>query len=724
MKNIAIRRLRVLPILRGDGLGPKHRLVLLSELARLGVRLTNEALLAQANTTTLGDHASVMDTLRSMKGGDVDYVPLFLGFPDAVPDDGEYFAQRVVAYLGNVFGAFDADTPTLDDGARVPAWLFDLQEFGADPISQLQDKSLWERAKSRMGGRAPDRHTEWLDLELAFADTVEGRLKEWLRDCLYAKSSVKAALHADVRRLLTVFGAEALEWDKIAMKENQALVLRCLWQAGQEEAAAKLLKTPTDMLRLMAALTDTDISLASKVSFPRLRRPQRRLLMAALERAPALAEDLTRHRGLWLAVARSMHVGEHAKRYPRVAAAFDALRNRKIETFASRTEALFHAGELDAALAHLRSRPGVLGRKLHELLRRFPDSVTVVLREFDVVAHDITLKNLLVLRRYFATINDEACRTVINKSGKIKVLPNNALNALPTDVVGLVVDRVDTALRERVGALGSWEDQTVWIDPALAKYTVPVQQRAASDGLLTVGRGSRVPLDPDKVLRLFVYWKEVGDRTDLDLSVIEFGDGFTYEGHVSYTNLTEAGIAHSGDLQSAPHGAAEFVDISLGQVTPGVRYLAVQVHRYCGDSFAALEACHAGWMVRADVDPTYETFDIKTVVNKVDLQGVGGYCVPLIVDLKMREVILVDLTMGSKVFHNNVEGSYGSVSAMVREVSRFPWTRPSMLELAQLHVEARCARRVKAPDGASITFGVRGCTYNATDIETVLADLL
>lgn len=724
MKSIAIRRLRVLPIVRGDGFGAKHRLVLLSELARLGVRLGNDALLAQADERTLADHASVMETLRAMKGGDVEYVPLFLEFPDNVPEDGELFGRRVVGYLGNVFDVFEEGSPELDDGTRVPAWLFDLRQFGADPILQRQDKSLWERAKESLRGRAPDRHTEWLDIELVFADTVEDRLKDWLRDCLYAKSSIKDALHADVRQLIAQFGSDVLEWDKIVMKENQALVLRCLWQGGEEEAATSLLKTPTDMLRLLAALTDTDISLATAIKFPRLRRRQRRLLVAALERCPSLAEDLTRYRGLWLAVARSLHVGEYTKTHPRVAAAFAALRNGKIETFAGRTEALLRAGDVAAALAHLRARPGVLGRKLHELVRRFPDSVTDVLREFDGVAHDITLKNLLVLRRYFATINDEAYRTVINKNGKIKVLPNNAAQALTADTVGLVVDRVDAALRRHVGALESWADQKVWIDPALAKYTVPLQQRAASDGLLTLGRGSRVPLDFDKVLRLFVYWKEVGDRTDLDLSVIQFDASFTYVGHVSYTNLAAGGIAHSGDLQSAPHGAAEFVDISLDRVDAGVRYLAVQVHRYCGDSFRTLEACHAGWMTRADVDASHKTFDIKTVANKVDLNGVGGYCVPLIVDLEAREIIMVDLTIGTKTFHNEVEGSHGVVSKMAREISRFPWTRPTMLELAQLHAQARSAQRVGTPDEASITFGVRGCTYNATDIETVLANLL
>jgi hypothetical protein len=41
----------------------------------------------------------------------------------------------------------------------------------------------------------------------------------------------------------------------------------------------------------------------------------------------------------------------------------------------------------------------------------------------------------------------------------------------------------------------------------------------------------------EKTLRLFAYWKQIKNRTDLDLSVIFFNDQMKAINHVSYTQL-------------------------------------------------------------------------------------------------------------------------------------------------------------------------------------------
>ena len=721
MKTIAIQRLRIIPIPKGSGVSAKQKLVVLSELAKIGVRVTNPEALDEAADTFFLDYPDVVATLVKMRGGDVDYVPLFVGFPNSVPDDDTYFAKRLIGYLGNTFNLFDEGVE-LENGAVVPEWLFDVRQFGADPITQFQTKSLWTRARDLIARRKADEHTEWLDVEFVWADEVTAKLRDWLATCLYAKSSIKESLHSDIRQLLAFFGTDALDFDRVAMKENRALLLRLCWDDAREAAITELAKTPTDLLRMFAAITDTDISLGSPVKFPKFSRKERRLVLRVLENSASLGEDLQRYRGLWLELGRYIHPGEHRRAFPKVAKAFDDLRNGKIVTFNGRTEALLRGEDAGAVLAHLAKRPGVLGRKVHELLRRFPAGRAAILDAFATVADGMTVKNLLVLKSYFGSINDEECRTVINKRGKIKVLSNNAKGALSSESLGLVSKVLDRALAAQLSGKDSWADKTAWIDPQLENYTVPLSERTASEGLLTVGRGTRIPVKFDKVLRLFVYWKQAAMRTDLDLSVIQFDADFKYAGHVSYTNLSSSGIAHSGDIQSAPHGAAEFIDITLNKVAPGVRYLATQVYRYAGDAFADM-TCHAGWMVRSKVDANVKTFDIKTVENKFDLNGRGGYCVPLVVDLKAQDIVITDLYMGSKAFHNNVEGAYGNVAMASREIARFTQTRPTMKMLAQLHCNARGAN-VGEDRGADITFGRVGCTFNATDVEKVLSELL
>ena len=472
MKNIAIRRLRVISVPKGEGISPKHKLVLLAELARMGIRISNPEYLDHVADTFFLDYHGALQTIKEMRGGDVDYVPLFTSFPDEVPDDDAYFTKRLLGYLGNVFELFQEGT-RLENGMVIPDWLFDLQQFGADPITQMQSKSLWERAKQRIAKRKADEHHEWLDMELVWEDQVAERLRLWLEACIYAKSSIKEALHPDIGQLLLYFGTSWIDFAQIAMKENQALVLRILWQGGQEQAATELAQTPTDILRLFAALTGTDVSLSNAIKFPKMTRKQRRLVLAALDRAPSLAEDLRRYRGLWLELGRYVHPGEYRRRYAKAAEAFDALRNGRITTFNSRTESLLRGSEVGEVLMHLTKRPGVLARKCHELLRRFPQGSGMIVDAFATVAKGMTVKNLLVLRSYFATINDEDYRTIINKRGKIKVLPNNAKAALRADVIDMVLDMIDSALTKSLGGRDSWAGKSVWIDPELDPDDAP-----------------------------------------------------------------------------------------------------------------------------------------------------------------------------------------------------------------------------------------------------------
>jgi stress response protein SCP2 len=424
-----------------------------------------------------------------------------------------------------------------------------------------------------------------------------------------------------------------------------------------------------------------------------------------------------------LEIGRYLHPSEYAKQFPRVAHVFDALRNGKIETYNSKIEQLIAQKEVHVLLQHLNKKPGVFARRLHEVLRRFPEQLEVILFAFEEKIDQVALKNLLVLDNYFDTINEAACRTIINKKGKMKVLNNNAFGALTDLELNKIITVIKTAIHNQLAQRENWREEKIWIDERLTDYTVPLQQRKAMDGLLTVGRGTRVEIDLSKVLRLFVYWKQSTKRTDLDLSVIQYDTNFNYVGHVSYTNLKDGGICHSGDLQNAPKGAAEFVDITMNALKSNVKYLAVQINRYAGETFAEMTA-HAGWMWREQATSEYKTFDIKTVANKFDLNGVGGYAIPLIVDIERQHIISTDLYVSSKQLRNNVEGTFSEVALMCRELAQFTVTRPVMKDLAMTHAWAREGELVANKEEATITFGVENCTYNTLEIEKVLTELL
>jgi hypothetical protein len=180
---------------------------------------------------------------------------------------------------------------------------------------------------------------------------------------------------------------------------------------------------------------------------------------------------------------------------------------------------------------------------------------------------------------------------------------------------------------------------------------------------------------------------------------------------------------HSGDIQSAPLGAAEFIDITLSEIAPTTKYLAVQVYKYAGDAFSDMD-CHAGWMWRTTTDNNIATFDIKTVANKFDLNGKGAYAVPLMLDVKQQEIVSTDLYVNALDFYNDVEGSLTDITVMCAELAKFVQTRPVLGDLAAAHVVARKATIVENKEDADISFGIKDCTYNVSDVELILSELI
>lgn len=94
------------------------------------------------------------------------------------------------------------------------------------------------------------------------------------------------------------------------------------------------------------------------------------------------------------------------------------------------------------------------------------------------------------------------------------------------------------------------------------------------------------------------------------------------------------------------------------------------------------------------------------------------------VDLYGKEVILTDLYVSGRAFHNSVENSVHEVSLLTKELSNFIHTRPTMNDLAKWHALSRNATVVHDKEAADISFGVKDCTYNASDVEKILAELI
>jgi hypothetical protein len=253
-----------------------------------------------------------------------------------------------------------------------------------------------------------------------------------------------------------------------------------------------------------------------------------------------------------------------------------------------------------------------------------------------------------------------------------------------------------------------------FIDPSLHEYRVPLAQRAASKSLRTLVRGSRLPMPDTRFIRLFLWWKNGGQRTDIDLSAAFFNTRFVFMQTVSYYNLKAFGGYHSGDIVDAPHGASEFIDLDVDALLEkGIRYVVTSINSYTEQPYCDLPECFAGWMARADV-ASGEVFEPRSVIDRLDIASDTQICLPFVMDLQERRVIWADLGLTSSPRWNNVQNNLSGISLMLRALVHTP--RPDLETLFDLHVRAR-GERVASPEQAQAVFSPhQGVTPFDTDL--------
>jgi len=498
----------------------------------------------------------------------------------------------------------------------------------------------------------------------------------------------------------------------VPQKENMAFLASLLMKhtAQAEPFIAAFCRTATDVLRLAVALSGGDVSLAAGTKFRTFSRPERRLLLGLLERQENPTEDMLRWKGRWIRLGEKLHAGEAKRQYPRSCQAFDVLRNDlPFSTFNSRVEKALADHDISDAVAVLTPRAGDLARRLDHLLRADPTQQDRVIEAFAGVAAKVSTPVLLQVMKHFETRNDgDALRVFFPKGSLAKAHGEpNDLPLIPSDVCGRVTRTCHDTLIERFRPLASLG--RCYVDPALSDYPVPFSQRSASKSFRTIPRGSKLPLLIDgKVLRLFVWWKNGSDRTDIDLSATMFDENFQYVDVVSYYELRCDGGVHSGDIVDAPNGASEFIDITLDRMQErGVRYVAMTLGGYTPQPFCDLPECYAGWMSRSQAE-SGEIYDPRTVQDRLDLTSDSRIALPLVVDVQDRKLIWCDMALKSNPrFVNNVHANLGGIALTLWSLVHLK--KPTLQDLFLLHARAR-GTMVDIPEAAETVFSVASGT--------------
>jgi len=547
--------------------------------------------------------ATVVTAVRELVGDHAQHNAYFIGFPNDVPDTVEFWTDRLrAAVLAGGGTVTDAGMNLL----YLPGY-GTYQHTYADLLAAHDDliTAAGDRVTVLHLGDAADVEATRLYLALAGSATPLGE----------ADLAILSEL-----ALACVDGAQPAE---IPVRENRAVLNGIRLVLGRPLIGVD---TTTDVLRLACQASGGDASLMAPTRFRAFRRPERRILLAALNEVVGANQDklgdVVRYAERWKRLAERLHPHEYGQ-WPHAQEVFAVARGeRRVHNLAGRAEAAIRAGAIGPAASVLSAAPGLLLRSADRLLRlASPSERATVVEAVTGALGSASGRVLLSLREHVDNrLTPASARMYASRSRNAWVGPDER-PPLPAELVAELSSLLDAEISARLPE----PERPLVVDPEVLDVALPLSGRAAEGGFAVLPRGSRASVSGE-LLRFFTCWRQTERRTDYDLSVLLLDDEFHAAGQVSWTNYHHDGMVHSGDITDATDGATEFIDVPL---TVRGHYVVPQVNIYAGESFDDVAESMFGYQTRT-LDQQGAPFDARTVRARSHLRGQGRIALPMV----------------------------------------------------------------------------------------------
>lgn len=636
-----------------------------------GFKLSRDLLarLAASDPASVVDLATEVLALVRREGGDhVQHNAYFKHFPEGVPDTLDFWLECLVHAL-----ASDPATESrVITGVATTGILnlLDLPKYGNYQHTYEEMLAIHDELVPRAGDRLTTLH-------LGDAPVTEARR-------LYASMAGSAVPLAEddlvvLRELATVFAADREQPATIPVRENRAVINVVRLAAGK----LPLVDTVTDVLRLAAAASDGDVTLEKPTKFRSFTRPERRVIMGALETLlvaqHAKVADASQYREQWKRLAERLHPAD----YPRMRHAQGvfavARRDELARSFAGQVELTLATGNAGGAAEYLTAAPGLLFRRLDHLLRvaqadASGEGLVRVMKAAEKAAPGASGRVLLSMREHLQNrlVPTDVGRVFANRNGRAWAAADKRA-ALDSSAVKDLLAIIDAQVAARMP-----QPRHLVLDADMLSMALPLSGKYMPSGLGVLPRGSVSLVDGDS-LRFFIYWRQAEHRTDYDLSTLLLDANYQAEGWLSYTSLRGYGGVHSGDITSAPNGASEFIDLHLSRVP--AKFIVPQVNVFSGEGFDQAAESFFGFMTR-DRAQAGKPFEPRTVRMKSDMRGAGRVALPVAFmrgeDGKWRGKWLHLYSKGQAAF-NRIENNRVSTGLLARAIMERDYLRVGYL---------------------------------------------
>jgi hypothetical protein len=657
--------------------------------------------------------------MLTLSGFDKQFNVLFNNFPYEVPEQKKYLEDRIINHIRNMEGNDDlkiSSNHVLSCGHVIDNNVFDLNSFGACPICQLQVDEL------ETSSQAKYTYKNITPLKMVGYISNSG-LKQKAESFLVRNSSLNQ-IEKDFLNELIAENKISLDKPKgVIYKEN----LPFLFSINSEWVKDNL-SGATDILRIAAYVSNlslkseiNDVSLSSERVRFKLTTSNKKKLLSLLNdmNLSSLEEDMLRYREIWLRMGEVINPCslENKAKYPNVAKAFDRLRNQSklIETFNRYVSNLtakidINKNQDDTDMIKLvnllSSRPGEFLRKLDYMLRKTHEDEThaIIYTNLETILNKVDTKIIFETIKYFSYRETKHEKRVFYPKGqvnKVQILDDNREDIDP-NVLKSVIFYLKNELTKRLEKESNMG--LVYVDPSLMDIIIPFNQRGDSKTTTPTVKGSKYALnDKASNIRLFIYWKDGSSRTDVDLSVNCYDENFKLSRSVSFSNLSDKGLKHSGDIQGAPKGASEFLDCDISVLRKtGVRYIIPNVISYTGQTFDSFE-CFSGYMER-DKLTSGKHFEPTAVKFKFDLNSPNTTHMPIAFDVLENKVIFIDMPSAIRAYSTTVANSDKFVE-LLKATLDLPLRKPTVYDVLFENVNAR-GKLVKTPSEADVVYNL------------------
>ena len=704
----------------------------------------SEELVRALNSAKTDVLLSITDTINDVMGCNLNWAPLVKGWD--VPTGESYFDHLITLFV-NVCDLKEKVSGTkLPCGHYIPEGTFPIERYNGCPFCGTP----FEKGDLVYKGQG----SKLKELRLF----TEEDIKRVYTTLLISATPLNATQRETLETLLSVY--DLPDGVSINMKETIMLVVKTLVANGRDDEAAKLMKTPADVLRYLWFLKTGNVQIVEPKTLIAHSRRLYYHMWGALDRGADASEEMKKKlqlkydrktcrmvakwlngmnissrqaaenmnpkRGMWVRMIRALRLGEYSRKsgFENLAELLDVFYKQEYDTWQGKVDDARIHNDADTVIRMLKERPGLFARCLFATMLRFGKEKT--LSAFNDISHKLPARLLLALGNtaelYFS---DRPTRLARPITGRTVNIPANKLLALYSteekmDMVAAINELFKSSMERRFASLQT-DSKTMYIDSSLYNIPISIGDRSATiQDTSCALMGTRFPIEGDNI-RLFMQWGKGLDaqHMDMDLScMIALPDNKVSE--CAYYCLETKGAKHSGDIRFIPEmvGTAEYIELSMPElIDAGARYVTFTCNAYSVGTLSPNLV--VGWMDSIHpmkisekkgvaYDPSCVQHMVRISENNISKGLVFG-----VLDVEKREIIWLEMPFTSQT----IKGcDTCSVELLLHKLD----SKLSVGELLELKATAQNLYVVDTPDRADEVYTYEWA-LNPADVSLLLS---